>query len=43
GPGSGSGLGLAIVHNIVTLHQGRVWASDSAYGGAAFHIVIPCA
>lgn len=41
--GSGSGLGLAIVRDIVTLHQGRVWASDSRHGGAAFHIAIPCA
>jgi two-component system heavy metal sensor histidine kinase CusS len=28
----GSGLGLAICRSIITLHQGRIWAEDSANG-----------
>ena len=32
----GSGIGLAVVHELVTLHGGRVWAENKAGGGARF-------
>ena len=37
----GSGLGLAICREIVHLHQGKIWASNTASGGGMFHIVVP--
>ncbi len=38
---SGSGLGLSIVRAIVERHGGRVTASNSPQGGAAFELVLP--
>jgi two-component system, NarL family, sensor histidine kinase BarA len=37
----GSGLGLAICREIVLLHQGKIWASSAASGGAVFHVLLP--
>ena len=37
----GTGLGLAISREIVGAHQGRIWASNAAEGGAIFAFVIP--
>ena len=40
----GTGLGLAICREIVTAHQGRIWAdnwADSAESGAVFYVEIP--
>ena len=38
---SGSGLGLSIVRAIVERHGGRVSASNSPEGGAAFELLLP--
>jgi signal transduction histidine kinase len=37
----GTGLGLAICHEIVTSHQGRIWAENHPAGGAKFTFVLP--
>ncbi len=37
----GSGLGLAICREIVLLHQGKIWATNAASGGAIFHLLLP--
>lgn len=37
----GSGMGLAICKRIVEHYNGRIWATDNAGQGAAFHFVIP--
>lgn len=39
---AGTGLGLAIARAIVVAHGGRMWASDSPAGGAAFTFELPC-
>jgi signal transduction histidine kinase len=39
----GMGLGLAIARMIVDYHGGKLIASDSKYGGASFHFVLPIA
>ncbi|MBI4724033.1 MAG: hypothetical protein HY765_03270 [Rhodomicrobium sp.] len=39
--GSGSGLGLAICREIIHLHQGKIWASNSDRGGAVIHLLLP--
>lgn len=37
-----TGMGLFIVKQLVTLHQGRVWAESAGAGcGATFHVVLP--
>jgi signal transduction histidine kinase len=37
----GTGLGLAICREIVTAHQGRIWAEHWPGGGAAFFFTLP--
>jgi signal transduction histidine kinase len=37
----GSGLGLAICREIVTAHNGRIWADEARGGGAKFVVQIP--
>ena len=39
--GSGTGLGLSISLGIVREHEGRIWAENSAQGGARFIVEIP--
>jgi PAS domain S-box-containing protein len=36
----GTGMGLAICRSIVEAHDGRIWATESIGGGAAFHFTI---
>jgi signal transduction histidine kinase len=38
---AGAGLGLAIARALVQAHGGRIWATASASGGAAFHFSLP--
>jgi PAS domain S-box-containing protein len=38
----GTGLGLAICRQIITAHQGRIWAENNPDGGATFHFELPC-
>ncbi len=40
---SGLGLGLAICHSISVAHGGRLWATNRADRGAAFHFTLPVA
>ncbi len=40
---SGMGIGLSICHSIIEMHGGRMWLSESADGGAAFHFTLPVA
>ena len=37
----GSGLGLAICREIVHLHNGKIWASNAASGGAIINLLLP--
>ncbi|HWE60578.1 MAG TPA: CheR family methyltransferase, partial [Chloroflexota bacterium] len=37
----GAGLGLAIARNVVTLHEGRLWAESREGEGATFHLALP--
>jgi signal transduction histidine kinase len=37
----GTGLGLAICREIVTAHQGRIWAENRPQGGTLFMVVLP--
>lgn len=37
----GTGLGLAISQEIISGHQGRIWAENAPEGGAIFSFVIP--
>jgi signal transduction histidine kinase len=39
---AGSGVGLSVVHEVVTLHGGRVWVEDSPAGrGVRFVVTLP--
>ena len=39
----GMGLGLSIVRNIVSAHEGRLWAENNRGAGATFHFTVPVA
>lgn len=39
--GNNSGLGLSIAQQIVTGHQGRIWAENRDHGGARFQVELP--
>jgi PAS domain S-box-containing protein len=41
--GGGLGLGLAVCHSIISAHKGRIWATNRADSGAAFHFTLPVA
>ena len=38
---NGQGLGLALCHDIVTNHEGRIWAENLETGGARFTVLLP--
>jgi len=37
----GTGLGLAICKEIVTAHQGKIWAENNPESGATFFMILP--
>lgn len=37
----GLGLGLAVCQSIIAAHKGRLWATNNADRGAAFHFALP--
>lgn len=37
----GTGLGLSICSQIITDHQGKIWASNNEEGGATFYFTLP--
>ena len=37
----GTGLGLSITKEIITAHQGKIWAENNPTGGAVFKIFLP--
>jgi len=39
----GIGLGLTVVQQIVLAHHGRIFVTDSRWGGACFHVILPTA
>jgi PAS domain S-box-containing protein len=41
--GGGLGLGLAVCRSIIAAHNGQLWATNRADGGAAFHFTLPIA
>ncbi len=38
----GTGLGLAICRQIISDHNGRIWAENNPDGGAVFSFTLPC-
>lgn len=38
---NGQGVGLALCHDIVTNHEGRIWAENVPAGGARFTVLLP--
>lgn len=40
---TGMGVGLSICHNIVTAHEGRLWAEANPEGGTIFRLTLPAA
>jgi signal transduction histidine kinase/putative methionine-R-sulfoxide reductase with GAF domain len=39
---NGQGVGLALCHEIVSHHDGRIWAENMKSGGARFTVLMPC-
>lgn len=37
----GIGLGLTVVQQIILAHHGDIFVTDSPYGGACFHVILP--
>ncbi len=37
----GIGLGLTVVQQIILAHNGKIFVTDSDYGGACFHVLLP--
>lgn len=37
----GIGLGLTVVQQIILAHQGKIFVTDSVWGGACFHVLLP--
>lgn len=37
----GSGLGLSISHQIIHMHGGKIWVSDTSTGGSTFTVSLP--
>ena len=37
----GIGLGLTVVQQIILAHHGKIFITDSDYGGACFHVLLP--
>jgi two-component system, LuxR family, sensor kinase FixL len=38
---TGMGMGLSVCHNIVTAHDGRLWAEANPEGGTIFRLTLP--
>jgi two-component system sensor kinase FixL len=38
---TGMGLGLSVCHNIITAHDGRLWAEANPEGGTIFRLTLP--
>lgn len=39
---SSTGMGLYIAHQLVQMHEGKIWAINHDDGGAAFYVELPC-
>ena len=37
----GTGLGLSVCHTIVAAHRGKLWSTNNADCGPAFHFSLP--
>ena len=41
GSGKGFGLGLAVARQIVTVHEGKIWAESEPGSGSRFTVLVP--